>query len=140
MKKWVALIFVYGLIIIMILAGCSGGNEIRNNTTEENTQQVQKSPQIRGIITTLSNPDDNITGLLVEGVIESDTLYDKAYIKVTDDTTIFLRENNEYTEMKRSDLKIGQTIEAFFIGPIATSYPVQATAGEILIIDGYIDK
>lgn len=140
MKKQVVLAFIFVTILIMILAGCSEGNETRNNATEETTQQGQKFPHIRGIITTLSTPDDNITSLLVKGIIESDTRYDKAYIKVTEDTTIFLRENNEYTELRRSDLKIGQTIEAFFVGPIATSYPVQATAGEIIIIDGYLDK
>jgi hypothetical protein len=134
-KKTVFLTVIFMLVIVHSLVGCSKGDNIQDGSTPESTLQVQKSPHIRGMITTLSTHDDNSIGLLVEGVIESDTRYDKAYVLVDKDTKILSDEDNGGDGLMISDLKIGQTIEVFFVGPIATSYPVQATAGKINIIE-----
>jgi hypothetical protein len=77
--------------------------------------------------------DDQISGMEVEGEIEADTRYDKALIGMNAETKVFIEDNGKYQTGNIKDLAIGQTVEILFIGPIATSDPVQATAGEVII-------
>ena len=63
--------------------------------------------------------------------MEDDTLYDSAIITISSDTKI-LKENEE-TEIEV--LEEGLIVEVTFDGPVAESYPVQATAKEITIIE-----
>jgi len=57
----------------------------------------------------------------------------KASSRVTDDTSIFRMEDGKKVAGKFSDLKVGQTVEASFTGPVSESYPVQGAASEIVI-------
>jgi hypothetical protein len=73
--------------------------------------------------------------LLIEGPQTKDTVYDKASVKLTPQTSIKMLVGKELKDAKLADLKVGSKVEAVFIGPVAESYPVQATAGEIVIIE-----
>lgn len=73
-------------------------------------------------------------GIIVEGKIDADTQYDKALVGINQSTQIEIRSANGISEGKLTDLEIGDSVEITFIGPIATSYPVQATAGRIVIL------
>ncbi|HEX5000333.1 MAG TPA: DUF3221 domain-containing protein [Terriglobia bacterium] len=85
---------------------------------------------IRGKVTSVS-----ANTILIEGRVEKDTQVDKASTRVTDKTSIFRMVNGQKTPAAFRDLKVGQTVEATFVGPVAESYPVQATAGEIVILE-----
>lgn len=61
--------------------------------------------------------------------------YDKAFVRVTEATKLFKKVGDERKPATFSDLKVGQTIEVRFVGPVAESYPVQASAGEVVILD-----
>lgn len=93
-----------------------------------------KKPDIRGIVKTVSpsKKGGEIGFLLVEG--PKGQTYDKASIRVTADTKIFKLDGADRKPATLKDLKVGQTVEAKFVGPIAESYPVQAKAGEIVIV------
>jgi hypothetical protein len=72
--------------------------------------------------------------ILVEGPLDRNTNYDKAMIRITAKTKIEKLVGKERQPARADDLVNGVRIEARFVGPVAESYPVQATAGEILIL------
>jgi hypothetical protein len=98
---------------------------------------------IRGTVTkiTVANDDLKKKGfpgrLLVEGVKENTTNYDKALILVTNKTVITRRADKDKKACKFDDIKKGAKVQVDFTGdPVAPSYPVQATAKTIVILEG----
>ena len=77
--------------------------------------------------------ENQISSMVVEGEIEADTRYAKAFIGMDAETNVFIEDNRGYHAGNLKDLAVGQMVEVLFTGPIATSDPVQATAGEIII-------
>lgn len=89
---------------------------------------------IRGQITNITLDDDGkIKQILVEGKIESDTQHDKASISILENTQVY--KGNPVEKISISDLKEGQRVEVVFQGPVRESYPVQADARYIRVID-----
>jgi len=91
---------------------------------------------VRGKITSISVSATNpaLATVLIEGKVEKDTSVDKASARVTAETSIFRMEDGKKVAGKFSDLKVGQTVEASFTGPVSESYPVQGAASEIVIL------
>lgn len=95
---------------------------------------------IRGTITDIYQADAQsreggiIGSLLIEGVIEEDTQYDKASVTITEKTRIFEQKGQDRLAVTFESLQIGQRVEAWFTGPVMESYPVQATASEVVIL------
>ena len=94
---------------------------------------------IRGKITNIhragQDVDDKLLGsILIEGAKEADTEFDKASVRVTNETRIFDERGRERRQVSFYSLKTGQKVSARFVGPIMESYPVQATASEIIIL------
>src|SRR5262245_54375147 len=95
---------------------------------------------IRGTPASVSPADEEgkksgILGtLLMEGRKDKDTEYDKAMVKVTKATKIFHQVGGELKPGSFDDLKPGVKLEIQFQGPVNESFPVQATAGRIVII------
>lgn len=108
---------------ILIFSGCSIDNVGVNPTYTE--------PGIRGLITEKNSGNGNVS-ILVEGNIEEDTQFDKALVKITDDTMIQKDDMSRLFEVK--DLKVGDRVEVYFTGPVAESYPVQGAASIVRII------
>jgi PBP1b-binding outer membrane lipoprotein LpoB len=71
--------------------------------------------------------------LQVEGALEPGTRYDKATIRVGHETQIFLGRGGKRTSF--SFIHSGDLVEVTFTGPVAESYPVQATADRIVILE-----
>lgn len=96
---------------------------------------------VRGMVTNVSAANEEakkkgiLGSILVEGAKEKDTSYDKASIRVTDKTKIEKLVGKERKPAKFDDLKKGAKVQALFTGPVAESYPVQAAAKEILILE-----
>lgn len=88
---------------------------------------------IRGEITQLDKEDNKTTGMMVEGKIESDTAYDKAKVKINDNTKIYDASTGK--TLSAADLKEGMKVEVIFAGAVNYSYPVQAGAFEIRVIE-----
>lgn len=70
---------------------------------------------------------------MVEGKVEQDTQYDKASIRIKDNTKIY--EKDAKKELEVNSLKEGAKVEVIFEGPVAESYPVQADAKTIIITE-----
>jgi beta-N-acetylhexosaminidase len=119
MKK--ILIIVLVTVLALGLIGCG-----KNNDNEK--------IGIRGVISDLSRSQDNkVTFILVEGNLESDTMYDKASIAITDKTKIIKKATQKKFLM--DDLKEGVQVEVLLEGPVRESYPVQADAKEVRVLD-----
>ncbi len=103
--------------------------------------QPDTKMDIRGKITTRSEVGEQarkrgiVASVLVEGVLEKDTGFDRAHVKITERTRILKSDGEALHPVTFEALKTGQRVEARFIGPVAESYPVQAMAGEIVILE-----
>jgi hypothetical protein len=100
---------------------------------------VAGAPDIIGSVDTLNVADGSwnagIRGsFLIVGKIQNGTSVDKAFVTVTDKTRIYVQTAQGRRQVDFSYLGVGQTVAMTFTGPVAESYPVQATAGTIVII------
>ncbi len=97
---------------------------------------------IRGKVGRMTPPSEEqkkrglLLTIMVEGSKEADTSYDRASVKITDKTVIKLKVGKQIEDGKLEDLKEGAIVTAVFTGPVLESYPVQATAKEIVIYTG----
>ena len=71
--------------------------------------------------------------LLMEGRKDKDTEYDKAMVKVTKATKIFIMAGKDLKPASFDDLKPNVKMEIQFSGPVGEGFPVMATAGKIVI-------
>lgn len=118
-RKWLIILLslsTLAMLFFMIDYSCIDRNDI----------------DIRGTITNI-NTHNNITRILVEGIVEKDTTLDKGYMKITDRTKIY--KEKEMIEIKVKELKLGDKIEAKYDGPVMESYPVQGDAQYIIILE-----
>jgi hypothetical protein len=124
MKQYLAVVLT-GLLFSLLLQGCTPAEPAPTT-----------SPAIRGSITNRNAGagGDIVGSVLVEGQVEADTSFDKASIAITAKTQIFEQVGSERRLVTFEALQVGRTVEAWFEGPVAESYPVQATASDIVIL------
>lgn len=112
--------------------GCGGGG---------GSSPGGRAADIRGYISSIwvisADPPlgGNLGSVLIEGEAEDDTSVDKASVTVTRETRIYGETGGSRSEMKFEDLAVGQSVEAVFTGLVMESYPVQATASEITVLE-----
>ena len=105
-------------------------------------EKEKEKVSIRGMPASVNpaNDEDKKAGILgtvlMEGRKDKDTEYEKAMVKVTRATRIFQQVGRELKPASFADLKPGVKMEIQFQGPVAESFPVQATAGKIVILPG----
>jgi hypothetical protein len=75
--------------------------------------------------------DDAPPVLLVVADPQSSSSVDRASVRVTADTIVWTAEGVRGTA---ADLAAGEQVAVWFTGPVAESYPVQATAGVIQVL------
>ena len=95
---------------------------------------------VRGLITSVTLAEGEGRGKVlarvrIEGVKEPDTQVDKAIVTVTAETKVFIKRGGEREPAQFAALKEGQRVEARFTGPVRLSYPAQADAAEIAILE-----
>lgn len=71
--------------------------------------------------------------IYVETAKDAKFTYDKAMIRINDKTRIQKMNGKLVEDAKFAEIKNGVKISVWFTGPVAESYPVQATAGRIII-------
>ena len=125
LAKAAALVLAAGLALALLGACTSGGD----------TAPTSGDPDIRGVITSITDGSGDVVGSVrIEGAVDRDTAYDKAVVRVESDTPIFRQAGNAMMEVTFGNLTVGQTVEAWFTGPVAESYPVQVKASQIVIV------
>ena len=80
---------------------------------------------------TIGAAGDSLPVLLVVADPGSGSAVDRASVRVTADTVVWTAEG---VRGAASDLAKGDRVAVWFSGPVAESYPVQATAGDVEIL------
>ena len=97
-----------------------------------------RSRDMHGQITTITSLEGGqgapgvLGTILVEGPREGNPISDKARVAITTKTTIVSGSGGSGTF---ADLRVGSAVEVWFDGPILESYPVQADAGKIVVVE-----
>jgi hypothetical protein len=122
--------------MILLLYGCKPStgindttNPIENDQTTPTDDPLEKTYDIIGTITSLDVTNEQIS-ILVEGDLTPDTNFDKASIRIDDQTKVYA----DQKEAVRDDLIVGMTVKVKFEGPVAESYPVQAYAKTVTMV------
>jgi hypothetical protein len=98
-----------------------------------------KKVDIRGNVTkiTFATEEQKASGLLgvlfVEGKKQPNTEHAKAHVKIDRKTKIWVVSGDTLRPGLLADIKEGVGVEISFTGPVAESYPVQATAGRVKV-------
>lgn len=118
------IIIVVIILIVLVLSAIA---------VYDNFVDVSKNFRIdiRGTITNVTLFGDTAS-ILVEGQIENDTYYDKASVRIDQNTLITKLSLNRSISV--SEINVGDKVEVTFKGPVAESYPVQASAELVHII------
>ena len=120
MLRWaLCLTLIAGLVLAV--AGCS-------------PSVPDEDPGIRGTITTITSAASG--GSILVETPQGGQLFehDKAMVRISEDTDILrLTGDGTYEQATFDDLAEGQLVDVWFTGAVAESYPVQGTAGTVLI-------
>ncbi|PKQ19619.1 MAG: hypothetical protein CVT66_09235 [Actinobacteria bacterium HGW-Actinobacteria-6] len=108
------------LIALLTLAACSPA-------------PPKEAASISGVITTVTPGYGTLGSILVEGPAGSTSAYDKASVSITASTTLLRKTTDGYEGTSFADLDVGMSVDVWFTGPVAESYPVQATASALVV-------
>jgi hypothetical protein len=116
-----------------VVAGCGGPT---GGGTPSPTPSADGRADITGVVRELTRTgaDDGRPVLLVVGDPSATNSVDRASVRVTPGTTVWGPAGEGRDELSAADLAVGQRVAVWFTGPVAESYPVQATAGDIEIL------
>jgi hypothetical protein len=140
-----AILMIAGMIVLSIALGACGdeatpgagggvasspdpGRSARydiTGTVEQLTRDTSVSAQEQGIVGSM---------LVVAPQGDTTSAYDKASVTITGDTRIWRPQGEGAETLTVDDLREGDVVIVTFTGPVAESYPVQATAESIEIV------
>ncbi len=81
------------------------------------------------------NPEGKTVAIMVEGPKTEKQPYDKASVSLREHTKIYKKQGAELAGAAVEELTVGSEVEISFDGPVAESYPVQAVAGKVVILN-----
>jgi hypothetical protein len=93
---------------------------------------------MRGKITDLATPLAGVSmgALVVEGEEHPDTAYHRrAAVRMNEDTVVQRKQGDDVFPASIVDLEVGKTVEIKFTGAVAELEVIQASAGEITLLD-----
>lgn len=128
-----AMLVVLGVAALIALAGLAAA------CGDDQPAAPTGDPSITGIVTSAdagdgAPPTEPVSFFLID---QGTGDYDKASIAVTADTDWYRRtaDGFEPIDAPTPTELTGKTVEVRFTGPVAESYPVQATAGWVIVDD-----
>lgn len=119
MKRHIVMLATLTLLALFLVAGCSAPGP-------------SGDPAIRGTIASVSEGPDGITGILVEGPIANGTTLDKAALTITEKTRVLSASDEK---VDAGTLETGMRVEVWTTGPVRESYPVQADADVVRVLE-----
>ncbi|MBI3525288.1 MAG: DUF3221 domain-containing protein [Betaproteobacteria bacterium] len=112
------------LFSFLISSGCSPA--VTDPSVSDATAPIPRTaPSIIGLVTAIALP-----AIIVEEKPTEAHGSAKARVGITDGTQV-LRRGEE--AVGAAELRVGQQVKVWFTGPVMESYPLQATAGVIVI-------
>ena len=137
-----ALLAVSLVLVCLVLFGCAGSKPGATASGEE-PRLPSAEADIRGVITEVGRMPQEANGggsvrkrigvVLVEENPGEETGSQKDSVTVTKATEIFERQGRDLTQVGFDDVKVRQQARAWYAGPVAESYPRQATARVIVV-------
>jgi len=117
-------VFEILLILAILVVGC-----------EIDPEPVQTVPDFSGTISEviLLDNQDAYGQILVENQV--DDYIDKYILTINNDTQLYEKIGSDLQSVGFNFLEVGQQVETWFSGPIMESYPMQATASQVVIIE-----
>jgi len=96
-------------------------------------EPLTTEPDFNGFITEIHQIDRNdvIGSIAVES--HADKLVEKYVVTVKDETSLFRQDGDDYLRVSFDELKAKQWVQIWFTGPVMESFPMQATALQIVI-------
>jgi hypothetical protein len=137
-----ALLAVSLALVCFVLLGCA---DPKPGTTASGEKPDLPSAEadIRGVITEVGRMPQEANGggsvgervgvVLMEENPGEETGSQKDSVTVTKATEIFERQRRDLTQVGFDDVKVRQQARAWYAGPVAESYPRQATARVIVV-------
>lgn len=123
--KYICAYLLCALILnIQICSGCTLP-VMDQSGSDAKTAIPRTAPSIIGQVTALALPT-----IIVEEKPTEPHGSAKARVRITNDTQVLRRGEDG---MGTAKLQVGQQVKVWFIGPVMESYPLQATAGVIVI-------
>ena len=123
-----------------VVGGCGGATAAQPASPSPSASPPTASPtappstpaDIAGAVSdlTVSTGGDSLPVFLVVADPGSTSSVDRASVRVTKDTVVWTAQGVRGTA---ADLTRGERVAVWFTGPVAESYPVQATAGVVQI-------
>jgi hypothetical protein len=121
------------LAVVLAAPACSGapGEPSRSGSATLNVPADAAS--IIGDVTQVEGGAGGRVRILVEQIPTRSAGFPIAWVAVTPDTRILVRGGGQTARATAADVAVGSRVWAWFEGPVAESYPVQATAGTLVI-------
>ena len=114
-----------------VVGGCGGATAAQPASPSPSVSPSGPA-DITGVVRDLTPGEDADTAtILVVADPGSTSSVDKASVRVTADTVVWTAEG---VRGEAANLAEGELVGVWFSGPVAESYPVQATAGAIEIL------
>lgn len=114
------------VLLLSILIGSGGSFAVKVPSVSNATATIPRTaPSIIGQVTAIALPT-----IIVEEKPTEPHGSAKARVRITNDTQVLRRGEDG---MGTAKLQVGQQVKVWFIGPVMESYPLQATAGVIVI-------
>jgi len=131
-SRALAALVVLAALGAAVVGGCGGGTAAQPASPSPSAPP-SSAADITGTVSDLSagTGDDAPPVLLVVADPGSGSSVDRASVRVTADTVVWTAEGARGTA---ADLAVGEQVAVWFTGPVAESYPVQATAGVIQVL------
>jgi hypothetical protein len=124
--KYTRLFALVGLLIVLtgVSLGCAS-----------TTKPMGTEADLIGFITEIHPNGER--GILGRISVEShaDKIVSKYIITIKAETPIFRQDGNDLRKVPFHSLENKQWVEIWFTGPIVGSFPVQGTAGQIVIVE-----
>ncbi|MGD9117569.1 MAG: DUF3221 domain-containing protein [Dehalococcoidia bacterium] len=115
-------VMLFGLVVVSI--GCAS-----------DVSPIETEADFLGFITEI-NPDGGSEGLgQISVESHADKLVTKYVITINDETLIFQQDGDNLRETDFEALENQQWVKIWFTGPVMESFPMQATAEQVVITD-----
>lgn len=113
------------LMLVLALTGCDAVKGVLPPKVPD------RVPDITGVITSIEKgaSGDVVGGMLVEDPGGAN----KAFVAVIGSTAVLVRSGGDTGQAAFGELRKGDRVQVWFTGPVAESYPVQATAEAVLV-------
>ncbi len=128
-----AALAVFVALWVAVVTGCGGP---AGGGTPSSYPPAAARADITGIVRELTplSADGGWPVLLVVADRPVTSSVDRAWVRTTAKTTVWAPAGEGREELTAADLAVGQRVAVRFSGPVAESYPVQATAGDVEIL------